>query len=139
MVYFDHLIQRRYAESHVYACRSRIGDVRTGSGQASGSRYKAFRYHAPVLESAVIMQSSQARLMLLTQTASRSRQSTVHKKTLVIMAVMQSFALRPLRDSHDWPLWGDEYGRMKVGNALLFLITVSFCLMFWHIYAHESH
>jgi hypothetical protein len=20
---------------------------------------------------------------------------------------------RPLRDSHDWPLWGDEYGRMK--------------------------
>jgi hypothetical protein len=45
----------------------------------------------------------------------------------------------PLRDSHDWPLWGDEYGRMMVGNALLFLITVSFCLMFWHIYAHESH
>ena len=49
MVYFDHLIQCRYAENHVYVCRSRIGDVRKDTGQTSGSRYKTFRYHAQVL------------------------------------------------------------------------------------------
>ena len=75
-----------------------IGDVRTDTGQSLVSRYKVFRYHAPFLESTVIMQSSRAGLMLLTHAASRSRQRTVHKKTLVIMAVMQSFALRPSGD-----------------------------------------
>ncbi len=33
-------------------------------------------------------------------------QATVHKKTLVIMAVMQSFALRPGRDRHRFPVNG---------------------------------
>jgi hypothetical protein len=36
----------------------------------------------------------------------------------------------PLRDSHDWPLWGDEYGRMMVGNVLnLNGVIVSFTVL----------
>jgi hypothetical protein len=28
-------------------------------------------------------------------------------------------SVRPSRDIHDWPLYGDEYVGMKVGNMLL--------------------
>jgi hypothetical protein len=84
----------RKPENHVHVCRSRFGDERTGTGQTSGTRYEGTpvsrsRFPAPVLEIAVIMQSSRAGLMLLTQAASRSRQRTVHKRTLVIMAELR--------------------------------------------------
>src|SRR5664280_2629954 len=114
MVYFDHLIQRRYAENHVYVCRSRIGDVRTDTGQTLGSRHEAFRYHAPVLESPVIMQSLRTKKMLLTQAASIPRQSTEHKKTLVILAVMQSFALRP----------GTDRRQIQVNGCLILIAII---------------
>jgi hypothetical protein len=36
-------------------------------------------------------------------------------QTLSIMAVRS----RPSRDSHDWPLYGNEYGRIKLDNLPL--------------------
>jgi len=40
------------------------------------------------------------------------------------------FGSRPTTDGRDRPLYGDEYGGMKLGNVLLLLMAVSFCLLF---------
>ena len=47
---------------------------------------------------------------------------------------------RPLTAGRDWQLCGDdEYGGMKVGNVLLILLVLSYCLLSWRFDTLESH
>ena len=46
---------------------------------------------------------------------------------------------RPISADHDRPLYGDEYGGIKVGNILLIQIVLSYCLRFWRFDTLENH
>jgi len=46
---------------------------------------------------------------------------------------------RPSTAGRDWRLCGDEYDGMKVGNALLIQMVLSYCQLFWRFGTLESH